>query len=103
MTAKAGAIVSGFTKVEDALKRQDAQALIKAGQDRTGRAIGRREGLLDRPVGGVRLDHDITVLTRVLRCGLLHHTPTTTWLSIGWKQAYRCAGDSASTRRGFSV
>jgi predicted RNA-binding protein YlxR (DUF448 family) len=30
MTAKAGAVVSGFTKVEDCLKRQDAQALIHA-------------------------------------------------------------------------
>jgi uncharacterized protein len=30
MTAKAGAIVSGFTKVEDALKRQNAQALLHA-------------------------------------------------------------------------
>jgi predicted RNA-binding protein YlxR (DUF448 family) len=30
MTAKAGAVVSGFTKVEDVLKRQDAMALIHA-------------------------------------------------------------------------
>jgi uncharacterized protein len=30
MTAKAGKVVSGFTKVEDALKRQDAQALLHA-------------------------------------------------------------------------